>query len=109
MLEIARQRARDSEPSVGFVQSDAQDHDLGSATFDHLVSRFGVMFFPNPVQAFENLRKACSPNGPWPTWFQLEEVEKGPILEAATSASLPYRQGPLLSFQAACWSIDARK
>ena len=32
-------------------------------TFDQVISRFGVMFFDDPVEAFANLRKATKPHG----------------------------------------------
>lgn len=59
LVELARERS----PGVSFVHGDAQVHDLGSATFDVLVSRFGVMFFDDPVAAFSNLHRAIRPTG----------------------------------------------
>jgi SAM-dependent methyltransferase len=63
---LARARA-DAEASgldnVLFVQSDAQVHPLGSARFNAVLSRFGVMFFADPVAAFVNIRSATRPAG----------------------------------------------
>ena len=61
MLEVARRRplaagARRPE----FRQVDAQTGDLGSAVFDAAYSRFGVMFFSDPVAAFSNIRRALT-------------------------------------------------
>lgn len=45
-----------------FVEADAQIHPF-EPEFDLVVSRFGVMFFDDPVAAFRNLRKATKPGG----------------------------------------------
>ena len=61
MLSLATQRA--GERGLGnaaFVKGDAQVHDFGDRKFDGLVSRFGVMFFDDPVAAFVNLRGAMA-------------------------------------------------
>jgi SAM-dependent methyltransferase len=63
LLELARRRAgEDGLEGVDFLQADAQTHTF-SSEFDAIVSRFGVMFFPDPVAAFANLRKALKPGG----------------------------------------------
>jgi SAM-dependent methyltransferase len=64
MLEVARGRplpagARQPE----FREADAQSDALGEAVFDAAFSRFGVMFFADPVAAFANIRAALSPQG----------------------------------------------
>ena len=46
-----------------FREVDAQTADLGAGLFDAVFSRFGVMFFSDPVAAFGNLRKALKPGG----------------------------------------------
>ncbi|WP_440224427.1 class I SAM-dependent methyltransferase [Dokdonella sp. MW10] len=58
MLELARTRAADAGLDAAFVLADAQTHAFDPATFDRIVSRFGVMFFADPVAAFANLRRA---------------------------------------------------
>jgi SAM-dependent methyltransferase len=59
-------RARASAPKdmpVEFVQADATVYPFDPASFDLLVSRFGVMFFADPVVSFANMRKALRPSG----------------------------------------------
>lgn len=59
MLERARAAA--AQAGLGhaiFEQADAQTGRLDVAGFDVVFSRFGVMFFANPVAAFANLRSA---------------------------------------------------
>lgn len=59
MLAAARERAaRLGAGNVEFVHADVQVHDLGEARFDAAYSRFGVMFFADPVAAFANVRRA---------------------------------------------------
>jgi SAM-dependent methyltransferase len=64
MLEVARTRplppgARRPE----FREADAQSDALGEAAFDAAYSRFGVMFFSDPVAAFANIRAALTAQG----------------------------------------------
>lgn len=64
MLDIARQRARPgSAGNVQFLGADAQIHRFEPGAFDAIYSRFGVMFFADPVAAFANLRRALRPDG----------------------------------------------
>jgi len=64
MIKRAR---RDLEASglgnVEFLRADAQTHRLGTSQFDVAVSRFGVMFFEEPVDAFANVARAVRPGG----------------------------------------------
>ena len=46
-----------------FQQGDAQVHELEPDTFGTVISRFGVMFFADPVAAFANIRSATRPGG----------------------------------------------
>lgn len=59
MLAVARQRGSAAQ----FRLADAQGADLGEAAFDAAFSRFGVMFFSDPVAAFANIRRAVRPGG----------------------------------------------
>ncbi len=64
MLEVARRRASEAGlTNVGFEQDDAQTRRFPEASFDLVFSRFGVMFFADPVAAFANLRGALEPGG----------------------------------------------
>ncbi|WP_407174774.1 class I SAM-dependent methyltransferase [Bradyrhizobium sp. STM 3562] len=62
MLARARQNAP-AELPVDFVLADATVYPFDAASFDLLVSRFGVMFFAEPAVSFVNLRKALRPSG----------------------------------------------
>lgn len=59
--------ARHRHPDLRFELADAQTAELAAFAptggFDHVVSKFGVMFFADPRAAFANLRRACVPSG----------------------------------------------
>jgi SAM-dependent methyltransferase len=62
MLTLARERLR-TFANTAFLLGDAANlplHDLGA---ELIVSRFGVMFFGDPVAAFGNLRSGLAPRG----------------------------------------------
>jgi SAM-dependent methyltransferase len=64
MLNKAIERANVSaEHPITFVEADAQVHSFPTATFDAVYSRFGVMFFDDPIAAFRNIGKAVRPGG----------------------------------------------
>jgi SAM-dependent methyltransferase len=64
MLARARERAHHANlGNVEFRQADAQMYKFDAASFDLLFSRFGVMFFSSPVDAFTNLLSALRPGG----------------------------------------------
>lgn len=62
MLDRARARAAGEGLVVEFVQADAQVRGFDRG-YDVVVSRFGVMFFADPVAAFVNLARALVPGG----------------------------------------------
>lgn len=62
MLQVARRRsAEEGLRNVAFESGDAQDHAFPSAHFDLCISRFGVMFFTDPIAAFTNIARAMRP------------------------------------------------
>ncbi|MGW0362962.1 class I SAM-dependent methyltransferase [Streptomyces sp. NPDC002990] len=64
LLERARASTeREGLHNVSFVQGDAQVHPFEPGTFDTAVSRFGVMFFADPVAAFANVGRALRTGG----------------------------------------------
>src|SRR5262249_9342980 len=64
MLARARQRAAAAgHAHVRFTPADAQTHAFPCEGADAIFSRFGVMFFADPVAAFANLRQALRSDG----------------------------------------------
>lgn len=62
LLERARARAAELLSDAEFRNADAASFDTESG-FDLLVSRFGVMFFDDPIAAFANLHDLAAPGG----------------------------------------------
>jgi len=63
---LATARASAEAAGLGnavFQQGDAQVHPLEPDSFDAVISRFGTMFFADPVAAFANIRPATRPGG----------------------------------------------
>src|SRR5262249_47790555 len=48
--------------NVTYLKADPQVHPFPPAHFDLCISRFGVMFFTDPVAAFTNIRRALRPD-----------------------------------------------
>jgi SAM-dependent methyltransferase len=93
MLTVARARAQPVPGApIEFREADAQVEPFAPATFDAAFSRFGVMFFADPVAAFANVRRALKPAGrlAFVCWRGLEESDWMRVpLEAARSLLPP--------------------
>ena len=92
LIEVARRRAAVSAPGTRFVVADASEWTPAVAA-DLIVSRFGVMFFADPVRAFANIRKGTAPAGrlAFVCWRPLTENEwaLAPII-----AAMPFLREP---------------
>lgn len=78
MLELARERAAsEGLGNVEFVHGDAQVYPFKQQAFDVAISRFGAMFFGDPVAAFANIAGATVPGGRLAllTWQSLDRNE----------------------------------
>src|SRR5499427_3249944 len=63
LLESGRARATADGLSIEFKEADAESLPFADATFDAVVSTFGVMFTPNQTQAASELARVCKPGG----------------------------------------------
>ncbi|WP_262401316.1 class I SAM-dependent methyltransferase [Actinomadura sp. CNU-125] len=64
MLDRARTLAeQEGVANVRFEQGDAQLYPFPDGGFDAAISRFGIMFFADPVAAFGNVRRALAEGG----------------------------------------------
>jgi ubiquinone/menaquinone biosynthesis C-methylase UbiE len=91
MLELARARAEREHIPASFVRADAQTHGFEPASFDLMISRFGVMFFDDFVGAFTNLRRAAKAGGELRlvAWRSAAENPFMTTAERATAPLLP--------------------
>lgn len=104
MVEAAtRRKTRAGLTNVAFVVADAQSEVVG-AGFHAAYSRFGVMFFSDPVAAFANLgrslraegRLACAVWGPLAEnpWMFVPTLAAADVLKAELSLPEPGEPGP---------------
>jgi ubiquinone/menaquinone biosynthesis C-methylase UbiE len=63
LLERGRARAAAEGLTIEFKEADAEALPFADATFDTVLSTFGVMFTPNQDQAAAELVRVCKPNG----------------------------------------------
>lgn len=98
---LAAARDRQGLPGAAtprFIQADAQSQPFEAAAFDAAFSRFGVMFFSDPVAAFANIRRALRPAGrlAFVAWRSMAEnpLMLAPLEGAAEMIELP-AQDPL--------------
>lgn len=89
MLARARERADAAGLPATFEQADAGTHAFPPARFDRIVSRFGVMFFADPVAAFANLRAAARPGAALDA-FAWRAPADNPFMTAAERAAAPF-------------------
>lgn len=88
MIAAARARAAREALPARFVRADAQAHAFEPANYDLLISRFGVMFFDDPVRAFANLHRAAAPGAAlhFAAWRSADE---NPFMTTAERAAAP--------------------
>lgn len=93
LIETARRRADAEGSPAQFIHADAATHAFEAGAFDLLVSRFGVMFFADPVAAFANMRRALRPGGALcvQAWRRPED---NPFMTAGPRAARPYLELP---------------
>jgi SAM-dependent methyltransferase len=63
LLERGRERAQADHLSVIFREADAEALPFDDASFDVVLSTFGVMFTPNQQQAADEMMRVCRPGG----------------------------------------------
>jgi ubiquinone/menaquinone biosynthesis C-methylase UbiE len=63
LLERARERAEADRLAVTFREADAEDLPFDDASFDVVMSTFGVMFTPDQDRAAAELVRVCRPGG----------------------------------------------
>ncbi|WP_372016533.1 class I SAM-dependent methyltransferase [Pseudoxanthomonas sp. 10H] len=63
LLELGRARAQAEQLEVGFQEADAEALPFADASFDVVLSTFGVMFTPDHARAAGELARVCRPGG----------------------------------------------
>jgi SAM-dependent methyltransferase len=105
LLDRAERRRKDAGlEQVAFLLADAQTYAFEPEAFDLLVSRFGAMFFADPVAGYRNLLSALRPGGrmalaawaeaPANPWFTLTADAAASVL-GKPPPTKPRAPGPL--------------
>lgn len=102
MLGRARElAAAEAMDNLAFERADVQVHAFDPGSFDVAISRFGVMFFPDPSAAFSNIARALRPGGriAFLCWQAFERNQHAalPLQIPASMAPVPLptgRDGP---------------
>lgn len=81
LLAAARRRF----PTLTFVEADAASYDFG--TLDAIFSRFGVMFFSDPLAAFRHFHRSLRPGGRL-AFLCWQAIERNPIMTAPIAAAV---------------------
>ena len=92
LISQSKLRAKDGPEISQYYLMDAQHEKIPGAPFDLVISRFGVMFFSNPVVAFSNIRRHMNPDGRLmiAAWA---EITNNPWFESPRDAAVA-RLGP---------------
>jgi SAM-dependent methyltransferase len=88
MIDVARDRAARESSTASFISADAQTHPFEPASFDMVISRFGVMFFADSVGAFANLRRAATHEAEL-CFHAWRSPEENPFMTTAERAAAP--------------------
>jgi SAM-dependent methyltransferase len=97
MLERARRLSDDQGlANITFLQADAQVHDFPPTRFDLGISRFGTMFFADPVAAFTNIGRALRPGGRLVllVWQERDRNEWATAIRRTLTAASAAPRGP---------------
>lgn len=75
LVAAAKQRAQAAASAAEFIEADAAHHPF-VPIHDVAFSRFGLMFFADPVRAFANIKRALRPGGrlAFVSWCPFEEI-----------------------------------
>jgi SAM-dependent methyltransferase len=88
MIAAARARAERERLPATFICANAQEHAFDPGRVDMLISRFGVMFFDDPVRAFANLHRAAR-SGAELRCIAWRSVAENPFMTMAERAAAP--------------------
>ncbi len=78
-------------PNIDWRRADAMTLPFARAEFDAVVCQFGVMFFPDRVDAYQEARRVLRPGGRliFNTWDRIEDNEIPMLISDAVAAMFP--------------------
>jgi ubiquinone/menaquinone biosynthesis C-methylase UbiE len=88
---VAYAKAERVERNVEWQQADVMALPFEPATFDVVICEFGVMFFPDRVQAYRNVREVLRPDGVFlfNSWSAIEHNEIADVVTQALAQRYP--------------------
>lgn len=98
LLERGRRRAEAEGLTIAFQEADAEALPFPEASFDRVISTFGVMFAPDHEQAASELARVCRPGGRigLASWTPAGFIGRLFKVTAAHVPPIPGVQSPLL-------------
>ena len=94
MLKHAQRRAATMDAvSIDLQNHDAATHAFEPQSFDRVYSRFGVMFFTDPVAAFANIRAALKPGGKL-AFVCWQTLDLNPWMATTLAVAIQYLERP---------------
>ena len=89
MLDVAAERIR--APNVRFQTADAQALSFPDESFDAVLCQFGVMFFPDRVAAYREVRRVLRPGGSFlfNAWDKVDNNPGSDLLVQAVAGLFP--------------------
>lgn len=93
MLDVAVAR-RGNLANVTYGHANAQELPFADCTFDAVVCQFGIMFFPDPIEALREARRVLRPGGQlvYSVWGSLES--NPPVSVAHETIRTFFREDP---------------
>src|SRR5262249_14706191 len=82
-------RAAREGASAEFVLANAQTYAFAPGAYDAIISRFGVMFFDDPIAAFANLRQAAIEHATL-RFIAWRSADANPFMTTAQRAAAPF-------------------
>ena len=92
LLALAQRRADEVGAPARFLQADASQYVTDQAA-DAMISRFGVMFFDDPIAAFQNLRQSLRSGGRL-TFACWQHLSQNDWAFAPLQAAMPFLKEP---------------
>lgn len=82
--------------NVEIIHGDGQDLPFKDQSFDHALSLFGLMFFPDRIQGFKELNRVLKPNGlaVVSSWASIDKSSLMQATSAAIKSALPDAPSP---------------
>jgi SAM-dependent methyltransferase len=89
MLDVAQRTG--TRRAVTWRKADAMELPFADASFDAVVCQFGVMFFPDRVRAYSEVRRVLKPNGRFlfNVWDRIETSEFTDVVAIVVASSFP--------------------